>query len=383
MAYQSQGDRAAAVQAYTEALSIAQSSGNIITTIVATSGLGGLQEIENQLPQAAEAYRRVLQLAGDLPFPIASFQANLGLAHIYYEWNDLGAAEHHAQLSSELAGHVGKSDAFILCELFLARMKLSRRDAAGAAAILDKIDQYMHQPNLKHRLSEIAAVQVLVLLKKGNLAAAAQLAHQYELPLSRARVLIAQNNPSAALAVLEPFRRQMESRGWADERLKAMVLQALALQAQGEKDQAARVLCEALALAEPGGFIRLFVDEGAPMEQLLFEAACHGVMPQYTAKLLSAIDAEKPPILIGQASRPLKSVEKPDLPSTQPLIEPLSQGELKILQLIALGLSNREISERLFLALSTVKGHNRNIFDKLQVQNRTQAVALARELGLI
>ena len=70
-------------------------------------------------------------------------------------------------------------------------------------------------------------------------------------------------------------------------------------------------------------------------------------------------------------------------PLPEPLIEPLSQRELKILQLIAQGLSNREIGERLFLALDTVKGHNRKIFDKLQVQSRTEAIARARELGLL
>ena len=164
----------------------------------------------------------------------------------------------------------------------------------------------------------------------------------------------------------------MEAKGWQDERLKVMVLQAVALHAHGEKDKAVQLLGEALALAEPGGFIRIFVDEGAPMAQLLSEAASHGIMPDYIGKLLAAFEAEK-----------RKSEDKPDLPPAQPLIEPLSQRELEVLQLIAQGLSNREISERLFLALSTVKGHNRKIFDKLQVQSRTEAVARARELGLL
>jgi LuxR family maltose regulon positive regulatory protein len=95
-------------------------------------------------------------------------------------------------------------------------------------------------------------------------------------------------------------------------------------------------------------------------------------MPAYTGKLLSAFDTEQ-----------RKSEGKPAQPLTQLLIEPLSQREIKILQLIAQGLSNREIGERLFLALDTVKGHNRNIFDKLQVKSRTEAVARAHELGLL
>ena len=135
------------------------------------------------------------------------------------------------------------------------------------------------------------------------------------------------------------------------------------------------LLGDALALAEPGGFIRIFVDEGMPMAQLLSEAAAHRIMPDYTGKLLAVFEAE------GQESKD-KSYLPPALPA-QPLIELLSQRELKVLQLIAQGLSNREISQQLFLALSTVKGHNRIIFGKLQVQRRTEAVARARELGLL
>jgi LuxR family maltose regulon positive regulatory protein len=144
-----------------------------------------------------------------------------------------------------------------------------------------------------------------------------------------------------------------------------------------------QLLGDALALAEPGGFIRIFVDEGPPMAQLLSEAAAHGVMPDYIGKLLAVFEAEGQTVLAGRQAGPGKSEDKSYLPSAQSLIEPLSQRELEILQLIAQGLSNREISERLFLALDTVKGHNRSIYGKLQVQRRTEAIARARELGLL
>ena len=134
-----------------------------------------------------------------------------------------------------------------------------------------------------------------------------------------------------------------------------------------------QVLCDALALAEPGGFIRLFVDEGPPMAHLLSAAAAQGMMPDYTGKLLAVLEADAQK-LENTSSLP---------PPAQPLIEPLSPRELEVLHLMAQGLSNQEMSERLFLALSTVKGHNRNIFGKLQVQRRTEAVARARELGLV
>src|SRR5712691_7439932 len=191
--------------------------------------------------------------------------------------------------------------------------------------------------------------------------------------ISQARVHLAQGDTSAALAVLLPWRRQVEARGWADERLKVMVLQAVALQAHGDKDKAVHLLCDALALAAPGGFIRLFVDEGPPMAHLLSEAEALGMMPDYTGKLLAVLEAD------AQKRENTYSLTTP----AQTLIEPLSPRELEVLHLIAAGLSNQEMCERLFLALSTVKGHNRNIFGKLQVQRRTEAVARARALGLL
>ena len=237
---------------------------------------------------------------------------------------------------------------------------------------LPRPSQSARQQNFVHRIPEVAAAQVLTLLRQGSLAAAAHLAQAHELPLSQARVHLAQGDPSAALTVLEPWRQQVEAKGWQDERLKVMVLQAVALQAHGEKDKAVQLLGDALALAEPGGFIRLFVDEGLPMAHLLSEAEAIGMMPDYIGKLLAAFEAEKQ-----------QSEEQSYQPPAQPLIEPLSPREVEVLQLIAQGLSNQEISERLFLALGTVKGHNRKIFGKLQVQRRTEAVARARELGLL
>jgi LuxR family maltose regulon positive regulatory protein len=371
-AYVLRGERAAARRAFTEAISLSQSSGAIFTLILATIGLGTVQEAENQLYQAAETYRHVLQLAGDKPQQIIS-EAHLGLARVLYEWNDLDAAEQHGRQSLHLARQYESFiDRFVIAEVFLARLKLARGDVDGAATILAQADQSVRQQNFVHRMSEVAVAQVPVFLRQGNLAAAAHLAQIHNLPISQARVHLAQGDSSAALAVLEPLRQQLEEKHWEDERLKVMVLQAVAFHAHGEKARAVQLLGDALVLAEPGGFIRIFVDEGSPMAQLLSEVAARGLRPDYIGKLLAAFEAEKP-----------RGDARPYLPPTQPLIEPLSLRELEVLRLIAQGLSNREISERLFLALDTVKGHNQKIFGKLQVQRRTEAVARARELGLL
>jgi LuxR family maltose regulon positive regulatory protein len=370
-AYFLQGDRVAARQACTEVIALSQVSGNTIFTFMATIGVGLVQEADNQLHLAAATYRHVLQQVGEPPLPFVC-EAHLGLARISYEWNNLEAAEQYAQQSIHLARQLENTERFVACEVFLARLKLAQGDAAGAAAIVAEVGQSARQHDFVYRLSEDAAAHVLTLLRQGNLSAAAQLAERHDLPLSQARVYLAQGNPSAALAVLSSWRGQVEARGWADEQLKVLVLQALALQAHGEQDQAVRLLLDAVELAEPAGFIRLFVDEGRPMAHLLSEAAASGMMPDYIGKLLAVCEADAQ-----------KSEDPSSRPPAQSLIEPLSPRELEVLQLMAQGCSNQEISERLFLALDTVKGHNRKIFGKLQVQRRTEAVARVRELGLL
>ncbi len=263
-AYQLQGDRAAASQAYTEVISTGKSFGDSIYTIAATINLGQIQEADNQLSLATETYRRALQLAGDPPQRMAS-EAYLGLARITYEWNDLDAAQQHGQQCVQLTRQMESVSTSASYGVFLARLKLAQRDVAGAIAVLAEAEAFVRQHNFVFMMPEIAAAQVITMLQQGNLAAAAHLAEKHELPISQARVHLAQGDPATALAVLEPLRQQVEAKGWEDERLKVMVLQAIALHACSgmENGQAVQVLGDALALAEPGGFIRIFVDEGS------------------------------------------------------------------------------------------------------------------------
>jgi LuxR family transcriptional regulator, maltose regulon positive regulatory protein len=289
-AYQQKGDRTAASRAFTEAISISQMIGHTFVNTLATLGLGRVQETENQLYLAAETYQRVLQLYGDYPLPNAC-EAYLGLARIYYEWNDLDTAEQYGQQSFRLAQQFDRViDRFIVSKVFLAGLKLARGDVSGAAAMLAEAEQSVRQNNFVHRIPEVVAAQVLVLLRQGNLEAAAQLAQTHELASSQARVFLAQADSSAALAILEPYRQHMEAKGWVDELLKVMVLQTIALHAQGEKDKAVHLLSDALALAEPGGYVRIFVNEGEAMRSLLEKLARHRDHPLsvYVDKLLAA-----------------------------------------------------------------------------------------------
>jgi LuxR family maltose regulon positive regulatory protein len=277
----------------------------------------------------------------------------------------LDTAHQHTQQSAQLAQQGEFSDRVVACELFLARLKLAQGDVAAATALLKKAEQSAHQHHFVVQMAEVTAVQVLTLLTQGHLTAAAHLAETQELPLSQARVYLAQGDSPKALAVLEALRQQVAAKNWADEQLEVMVLQALAYEAYGDEETAVQRLGDALALAEPGGFIRLFLDEGLPMMALLTRMK-NKVQPQvsggqeYIHKLLAAFSKQ--------------TDVQPSALSPQPLLEPLSERELEVLQLIAQGLSNREISEQLFLAIDTVKGHNRRIFGKLAVQRRTEAV---------
>ena len=151
--------------------------------------------------------------------------------------------------------------------------------------------------------------------------------------------------------------------------IEILVLQALAHQAQGNIPLALTSLERALTLAEPEGYLRIFVDEGLPMAQLVAQAAARVRLPDYTDKLRAAFEAEKQPAPLG--------------PGVQPLIEPLTPREREVLQLLGGGCSNPEIAAQLVIAVTTVKTHVKNIYGKLQVTNRFQAAARAQDLGLV
>lgn len=370
-AYQIQGNRAAAAQAYAETIAQNKKSGNIMTEIAATTSLGQIQESENESYLAAETFQHILQLVGDPLWP-AACEACVGLGRLHYQWNDLAAAERYGRQGLALARQLENVDTPAACGVLLARVQLAQGDAAGALTTLAEADRFARQHQFGQWDGPITAVRIQALLRQSHLNAAARLAGNHDLPISQARVHLAQGEPTAALAVLEPVRRQAEANEWRDERLRALRLQALAHWQRGEGETAVHDLREALALAKPGGLIRAFVDEGPGMARLLYEALARGIEPAYTRQLLAAFPTDDPETAVS-----------PPLPAADELLEPLSERELEVLRLIAEGLTNQETANRLYLSLHTVKVHARNIYGKLGVRNRTQAVAKARALGIL
>ena len=315
----------------------------------------------------------------------------VGMSDLHREHNDLKTATQHlltSQALGELAGL--PQNPYRWCAA-MARIREAQGDLDGALDLLDQAER-LYDGAFSPNVRPVATRKTRVWVAQGRLGEALGWAREQGLSVENelsylrefdhitlARVLLARyqsdradGSISGVVGLLERLLKAAEEGGRKGSVIEILVLQAIAYHAQGDLPAALMPLQHALALAEPEGYVRMFLDEGSSMMQLLREAAAREIMPDYTDKLLAAFEAEK-----------RKSEDKPDLPPAQPLIEPLSQRELEILQLIAQGLSNREIGERLFLALDTVKGHNRKIFDKLQVQSRTEAIARARELGLL
>jgi LuxR family maltose regulon positive regulatory protein len=281
----------------------------------------------------------------------------------------------------------------------MARVREAQGDLDGALDLLDQAER-LYDGAFSPNVRPVATRKTRVWVAQGRLGEALGWAREQGLSVENelsylhefdhitlARVLLARyqsdradGSISGVVGLLERLLKAAEEGGRKGSVIEILVLQAIAYHAQGDLPAALLPLQHALALAEPEGYVRMFLDEGSSMMQLLREASARKIMPDYTDKLLAAFEAEKRPV---PAAGPGKSEDKSRLPSGEPLIEPLSPRELEVLHLIAQGLSNREIGERLFLALDTVKGHNRRIFEKLQVQSRTEAVARAHELGLL
>jgi len=377
-------------QAYSEAMKISREAGNIYYHVFAGSCLASVMMKRGRLKEAKDFSRKLLNLAienGIEHTGIAgSLHGNLGT--ILCEWNDFDEGLRMINRGIELS-EPGRDPVIVaICQLSLLRSLMYRMDFGGASKLMKNIneraDQFPLPPWVK---SAISALNVFFLLGSGDLDAALKWANERGLSIddepdgqheveyiALAHILIAQNKLDEANRLLQRLINNATAGDRVYMLIEMRLWRVLIFTLKGEKAAALAELKLALALAEPGGFIMMFVSKGKPAADLLEEilavkkrdhdVAKAGFSLSYAQKIRSAFKTVIPPKIEG-------------------LMDPISERELEVLRLIAAGLSNREIADKLFISLNTVKTHTKNINSKLDVNSRTRAVARAKELRLL
>jgi LuxR family maltose regulon positive regulatory protein len=377
------GRMAEAEQALLEARRAGRGSGNAYVRWTAVLFLSRIQTAQGKSRQAAESYRQMIEQGGQSP---VTGLAYYDLGRLSYEWNELTAAAADLQRGLEIVRRSGSAEFEVGGYAALAFIEQAQGDPAAAQAALQRADQLLENPGISPstRLYTLAS-HVAVALGQGDLDTASRIVERFPrleeagsfpdyllLMLAQARVLLAQGQRAAAAEHLVALQRLASHTGWQSTVTQARALQALAAPTP---EQTLAFIAEALTRAEPENYVRTFVDAGEPMAALLHDAAAqnipatHSVASDYMERLLAAFDTPK-----TLAPRPAVA---------QPLIEPLSDRELDVLHLLADGQTNQEIAQALCVSTNTVKTHLRNIYGKLDVHSRREAVAQANKLSLL
>jgi LuxR family maltose regulon positive regulatory protein len=357
--------------------------------------LGQVQRAQGNLDAALATYRQALEIAGEVSSqPPHLGMAHVGLAEVLYERDELAAALDHATRGIALCRQLAFTPPLAAGLAVLARIRQAHGDAAAATAAMGEARQVELSPQVVALFNPVPAQRARLLLAQGDVTVAGQWATAAGLSpadepdypreptyLVLARVLLAQDRPGAALTLLQALLATAAGQRRTGSVIEIQALRALALAARGDHDGALGALAEAVTLGCPQGYVRVVADEGAPMRALLARlsaarkdqrAPARDIDPDYLAGLLRAC---------GQAAAaPSSRRATAALPG---MAEPLTDRELEVLRLLAAGRSNQRIAHELVVALDTVKKHVTHILGKLGAANRTEAVARARQLGLI
>lgn len=396
------GDMDTAGLAFSEAVRLGERRGGPYMALIALQELSELQIKQGRLSQAIRTCQRAMSMAdrgGWQAMPAA------GLAHIYsgqalYERNDLSGAA--LALSSGVELLLSSIEQFILAQGFvlLAQVHLAGGSVEEALAALRRGEEWFAQMNVADTGAGVllAAGKARLWLAQGNLRAAEHWAESsrwlpedtdlgYFQAVTRVRLCLAQNRRSPehllideAAEIMSRLLAQAEARSWRGQVIELSLLAALVCRARNDAPGAWVNLERALLLAEPEGYVRKFVDLGEPVRLLLLD---------YLSTLKQPLDGRVNPASIPHLNYIQELlVAFPGqthslAPASSVLLDPLTEREQEILRLLSEGYSNREIAAQLIVALSTVKSHINSLYSKLGTHRRTQAIAIARDLGLL
>lgn len=382
-AYRLIGDYMQATHTLQAARRASHLAGNRYLELGAMFTLADLTFDQGQLHQAFDIYQQTLKFAttpGGQELPAAGM-VYFGLGLIHYEWNDLEAARENTYRAIDLCQQWGHFINLAGSLVLLSRLELAAGDLGGAQRAIQQAEELNREHALALRAeSWVKAFRVRLWLAQGNLGAAARWAEECGITIaddfsylreaeyfSLGYVFLARRKYDQVLELTQWLQNAAEATGRLGSLIETLVLRALAHQAMDDLPQALDSLKQALTLAQPEGYIRVFVNQGKPVAELLRRAGTQGIEPHFVAGLLPEIDQIS-------ASSPAEA---------QPLIDPLTKRELELLQLLAAGLSNAEIADQLVITVGTVKAHTASIYQKLNVNRRSQAVARARELNIL
>lgn len=394
------GDTGGAIHTFQEALRIGRRSNDQFMIVGAAVNLAQQLNWQGKRREAIALCQNAIDHCVDVrgqPLPFA-WLAYITLGEMAYWGNHLTEAQQYIQKGIALGEQQGILGFLIASKLTLAPLQRAMGDTQTALATIQEVYQITAEGNFESYLGIVAALEADYQLRLGNIASVEYWAAGLEKPesdsltpfgeleyLTYARFLLVQNRAQEAQQLLA----KIEDSARTGERylmlIMATILQALAQMALGNEPKALARLEDSLHLAEPELYYRPFLNEDSRLIRLLIKV--RHASPNFVDSLLDAFKLQDTEALVlneeGPMSLEMSNPFSDGNVAPQPLIEPLSDREVEVLQLVTAGHSNREIAETIFVTVGTVKKHLSNIFGKLDVNSRTQAVARARDLGLV
>jgi LuxR family maltose regulon positive regulatory protein len=390
------GEVVPASELFQQILQTGKQTGSLLMTVLASRRIANLLILQARLNEARKLNEEIIRTAIDKagnPLPLSAY-AYIGLGELNREWNNLEAAIHYTNKGITLITQAQEYAAIfgylVLSQVYIARNEPDKAKEAMQTAVklakefkasdIDDEIVAVYQARLNIKLHDFKHVyqwaQEWNIMEQviSNREPGGDIFYLRELELiTLCRYHLSQGNNNDVLKIAEyllPAIRKLEQTGLI---IEVLLLKSLALFAEGRAEDALEAFDNTLKLAEPSGYIRLFLDEGEPALKLLHLAAARGASPGYISKLIRSF---------ARADQEVSPKEKKpgEIVST---VQPLSERELEVIRLIAIGQSNQEIAETLFLSVGTVKKHVYNICGKLGTKNRTRAIIRAQELGLL